>query len=125
MFGFYRTYTTPFKQSIPADLQSHFAKASAYKRFRRFFFRYLYKNISLFNSKELACITDKHKSILWMHFSEPYIGDSLMDLSSRVLLKNRNIDLLTEKNISHYMKMTQYLIVFSQTLKNVTLENTT
>ncbi len=73
---------------------------NTYKRFRRFFFRYLYKNISLFNSKELACITDKHKSILWMHFSEPYIGDSLMDLSSRVLLKNRNIDLLTEKNIS-------------------------
>jgi heptosyltransferase-2 len=38
-----------------------------------------------------------HKNILWINISAPSLGDSLMDLSSRILLKERNVDLFTHK----------------------------
>ncbi len=104
MFKFYRTYTTPFKATIPADLQTHFANTPVYKRFRRFFLRYLYKNIALFNNKELTNITDEHKEILWIHLVDPYLGDSLMDLSSRILLQGKQVDLLTQTNVADIYK---------------------
>ncbi len=104
MFSFYRTYTTPFKASIPADLQTHFANTSNYKRFRRFFGRYLYKLIALRDNEELTHISKNHKKILWLHWTDPYLGDSLMDLSARVLLQGKQIDLLTQANVASIYK---------------------
>ena len=51
--------------------------------------------------KEIFSIENSHQSILWINISAPSIGDSLMDLSSRVLLKGRATDLFTDKKNSH------------------------
>lgn len=100
MLGFYRTYTTPFKEKIPASLDDFFRRVSIFKRFKRFFGRYLYAEIVLRKSQKLERITLQHQKILWVQWVDSYLGDSLMDLSSRVLLKDREIDLLTKENVS-------------------------
>ncbi len=100
MLGFYRTYTTPFEEKIPVFLEDFFAKVSLYKRIRRFISRYLYTEIRLRNSKKIYQITTQHKRILWVQWVDAYLGDSLMDLSSRALLKNKKIDLLTKDYVA-------------------------
>ena len=51
---------------------------------------------------ERGAITGE-KNILWVNFSAPSLGDSLMDLSARVLLAERNVDLFTsKKNVKLY-----------------------
>lgn len=100
MLGFYRTYTTPFKEKIPTSLDDFFRRVSIFKRFKRFFGRYLYAEIVLRKSQKLERITPQHQKILWVQWVDSYLGDSLMDLSSRVLLKDREIDLLTKDNVA-------------------------
>ena len=51
MLGFYRTYTTPFKEKIPTSLDDFFRRVSIFKRFKRFFGRYLYAEIVLRKSQ--------------------------------------------------------------------------
>ena len=97
MLGFYRTYTTPFEEKIPAFVDKFFLRVPIYKRFLRFFSRYIYTEISLRNSKKIEKILPKHKRILWIQWVDAYLGDSLMDLSSRVLLSGRQVDLLTKE----------------------------
>lgn len=46
---------------------------------------------------ELARIETKHKRILWINFAAPSLGDSLMDLASRVLLEQKYVVLFTNK----------------------------
>lgn len=99
MLGFYRTYTTPFKEKIPASVDDFFRRVSLFKRFKRFFGRYLYAEIALRNSQKLEKITSQHQKILWVQWVDSYLGDSLMDLSSRILLKDREIDLLTKEYV--------------------------
>ncbi len=101
MLGFYRTYTTPFKEKIPASVDDFFSRVSLLRRFNRFFGRYLYAEISLINSKSLDRISRKHQRLLWIQWVDSYLGDSLMDLSSRILFKNRKIDLLTKENVAN------------------------
>jgi len=98
MLDFYRTYTTPFKEKIPASVDDFFKRVSFLKRFKRFFGRYLYTEIALRNSQKLEKITPQHQKILWVQWVDSYLGDSLMDLSSRILLQDRDIDLLTKEN---------------------------
>jgi len=50
---------------------------------------------------EKFIIEKKHKRILWINISAPSLGDSLMDLSSRVLLQDKSIDLFTSKKNAH------------------------
>jgi len=57
---------------------------------------------------EVYNILDKHKNILWINISAPSLGDSLMDLSSRTLLQNKNIDLFTDKKNSQLYLSDQY-----------------
>ena len=53
--------------------------------------------------KELFNIPASTKHILWLNLSAPSLGDSLMDLSARQMLKDFNVDLLTDaKNIGLY-----------------------
>jgi len=53
--------------------------------------------------RRLDQIEARHRRILWINLAAPSIGDSLMDLSSRVLLKQHQVDLLTHrKNIGLY-----------------------
>ena len=104
MLGFYRTYTTPFKEKIPAFVDDFFLEVPIFKRFLRFFSRYLYAEFSLRNSKEIVKISKQHKRILWIQWVDSNLGDSLMDLSSRVLLKDKKVDLLTKEYVANIFK---------------------
>jgi heptosyltransferase-2 len=57
----------------------------------------IFKQIDL----EVFEISPNHKKILWINISAPSLGDSLMDLSSRVLLHDRDIDLYTSNKNAH------------------------
>jgi heptosyltransferase-2 len=115
MLGFDRTYTTPFKEKIPASVDDFFGRVHLFKRFKRFFSRYLYAEIALRNSQRLEKITSQHQKILWVQWVDSYLGDSLMDLSSRVLLKEKKIDLLTKKNTANIY---QNDLIFNQIFVN-------
>jgi len=97
MLGFYRTYTTPFKEEIPTLVDEFLLRVSLPKRFLRFFGRYLYAEFFLRKSKRQEVITEQQKRILWIQWVDSYLGDSLMDLSSRVLLEGKKVDLLTKE----------------------------
>ena len=58
---------------------------------------YIYIVIKRQRKLEVFNILPKYKKILWINVSAPSLGDSLMDLSGRVLLKDRTIDLYTDK----------------------------
>ncbi len=100
MLGFHRTYTTPFKAKISASVDDYFRRVSIFRRFNRFIGRYLYAEIALRKNKKIDKITDKHQRILWIQWVDSYLGDSLMDLSSRVLIQDKRIDLLTKENVA-------------------------
>lgn len=64
--------------------------------------------------KEIA----SEKKILWINFSAPSLGDSLMDLSARVLLADRKLDLFTsKKNSKLYQHDRWFADVFDSTKK--------
>jgi hypothetical protein len=55
------------------------------------------------------------RRILWINFSAPSLGDSIMDLSGRVLLTGFNVDLLTDsKNHSLYENDMVFKTVFNK-----------
>ena len=101
MPSFNKTYKLPFKFNIPTDTQSYLQKKSLFERFIKFIKRYLYivlkgqKNLEIFN------IQSKHKNILWINISAPSLGDSLMDLSSRIMIVDKCVDLFTHINNAH------------------------
>jgi len=50
-------------------------------------------------------IENNHKRILWINWAAPSLGDSLMDLSARVMLKDKDVILLTHpKNSTLYKR---------------------
>jgi heptosyltransferase-2 len=104
MLGFKRTYKLPFKFSIPNYIQDFLANASLL----RFKFKYIKRVLFLLirgqKSLEVDNILLEHQRILWINISAPSLGDSLMDLSSRILLKNRKIDLFTSKKNENLYK---------------------
>lgn len=63
---------------------------------------------------ELNSIADEHRRILWINLAAPSLGDSLMDLSARVLLDEREVVLLTHsKNKSLFKNDDCFSSVFS------------
>jgi heptosyltransferase-2 len=104
MLGFYRTYTTPFEEKIPSFVDDFFLRVPVFKRFLRFFSRYIYAEFSLRNSDKVETISVQHKRILWIQWVDSSLGDSLMDLSSRVLLKGKKVDLLTKEYTADIFK---------------------
>lgn len=100
MHQFSRTYKPPFKNSIPNYIDIHLKKVSLKKRLLKYLRRRLYIFIRDQNKLEVFEILEEHKKILWINMSAPSLGDSLMDLSSRILLKNRQVDLFTNKKNS-------------------------
>lgn len=100
MLGFERTYTTPFKEVIPTLTDDYLKKVSKYKRFRRFFGRYIYASFALRKSQRLKKIPHNCYKILWIQWVNPNLGDSLTDLSGRILLGDKKIYLLTKKNVA-------------------------
>jgi ADP-heptose:LPS heptosyltransferase len=101
MHQFNRTYTTPFHNSIPNYIGVHLKKISFKKRLLKYLRRRLYILIRGQSNLEVFEILEVHKKILWINMSAPSLGDSLMDLSSRALLKDKQVDLFTDKKNSH------------------------
>jgi len=104
MLGFERTFTFPFPVDIPSYTTAYLQSTPKLKRGLKFFKRYLYIVLKGQVSLEVHSISSKHKNILWINMSAPSLGDSLMDLSSRTLLKDRRIDLFTDKMNAHIYK---------------------
>lgn len=99
--GFERTYTLPFVNSIANLKEEHFKNKNIFKRYLKFLKRLIYISIKFQRTQEIFEILPIHQNILWINLSAPSLGDSLMDLSSRVLLKGRKIDLFTHKKNYH------------------------
>jgi ADP-heptose:LPS heptosyltransferase len=97
MLGFKRTYKLPFKSYIPNYTQDFLASTSLLRCRFKYIKRVLFLLIRGQKSLEVDNILSKHQRILWINISAPSLGDSLMDLSSRILLKNKKIDLFTSK----------------------------
>ena len=104
MLGYRKTYTLPFKFEIPNYSGDFLKKTSVMKRWLKYIKRYFYIVIKRQNKLEIFNILPKHKKILWINVSAPSLGDSLMDLSSRLLLKDYKVDLFTDKKNSELYK---------------------
>lgn len=101
MTGYKKTFKLPFKYDIPNFLEIFIQQSSFFGRLSKYLKRYIYIYIKKQAKLEVHQIIPEHKSILWINLSAPSIGDSLMDLSSRVLLHNKKIDLFTDKKNSN------------------------
>jgi len=107
------TYTLPFKYDIPTYIDKYLSERDVVMSYIKFFKRLLFININFQKSLECISISECHKRILWINISAPSLGDSLMDLSSRTLLKGREVDLFTSrKNYSLYSGDTSFNNVF-------------
>ena len=101
MSTFERTYKLPFKYDIPNLTLEFLNNRSLLKAWFKFLRRWLYLSIYGQRSLEVKKILPQHKRILWINLSAPSLGDSLMDLSSRILIRNKSVDLFTDKKNSH------------------------
>lgn len=100
---FKRTYNLPFKHLIPNYTAAFLKQKHLIFRWFKFAKRYFYIILKKQKSLEIYEILNNHKNILWINLSAISFGDSLMDLSGRVLLSNKNIDLYTHsKNAPLY-----------------------
>lgn len=112
-----RTWLLP--EGVPSG-QQQFLDGRQYLRCKwvfKFFKRRLFCAVFVQRfglTTECARISDKHQRILWINWAAPSLGDSLMDLSARVLLQGRDITLLTHpKNAVLYMQDPIFKSVFS------------
>lgn len=104
-FEFEKIFTLPFKFEIPNSSEKFIKKSSFIKTRVKFIKRYLYLKYKKQTLLEAFNILPHHKNILWINISAPSLGDSLMDLSSREMLADRNVDLFTDnKNASIYLE---------------------
>ncbi len=115
MLGFEKTYVFPFKYDIPNYTSVFLEESSITKRWIKFIKRYMYLTIKRQITLEVRQILPKHRNILWINISAPSLGDSLMDLSSRVLLKGKEVDLFTDKkNASLYQDDPVFSRIFTR-----------
>jgi len=95
------TYTLPFNEDIPCYLVAYLSQIKKPSRIIKYIKRYLFLVLKKEIKNEKENISEQDKRILWINKSAPSLGDSLMDLSSRMLLRSRNIDLFTDKKNAH------------------------
>jgi len=114
--NFNSTYTLPFRFEIPNTIKYFLGKNSLISSRIKFFKRFLYILLNRQLSLEISKILHSHKNILWINISAPSLGDSLMDLSGRLMLKDKKIDLYTDiKNAHLYINDKYFSSVFSET----------
>jgi heptosyltransferase-2 len=104
MNNFKKTYTLPFKYKIPNYIEDFVKQKALFKRWVKYFKRYLFILLNGQRRREVFSILPSHHNILWINLSAPSFGDSLMDLSSRVLLKEKNIDLYTTERVAELFR---------------------
>jgi hypothetical protein len=115
MLGFEKTYTLPFKYEIPNYTSVFLEESSITKCWIKFIKRYIYLTIKRQTALEIRQILPKHRNILWINLSAPSLGDSLMDLSSRVLLQGKEVDLFTDnKNAILYQDDSVFTRIFTR-----------
>ena len=115
MLGFEKTYAFPFEYDIPNYTSVFLEESSITRRWIKFIKRYIYLAIKRQIALEVHQILPKHRNILWINISAPSLGDSLMDLSSRVLLKGKEVDLFTDKkNASLYQDDSVFSRIFTR-----------
>jgi len=111
------SYNFNFSDLIPSEQKKYLQKeAWKFKRIFKFFRRYLYMYFTGQLKLERDSISSETKTILWINTTAPSLGDSLMDLSGRVLLKNYEVDLYTSSKNSILYK-------YDEIFKNVYDEN--
>lgn len=118
----YTEFTTSLPKSlfVPSAANKFIESREAYQFFRllKFAKRYLVYWVigRVFGLvSERQAIADE-QNILWINFSAPSLGDSLMDLSARVLLADRKLDLFTsKKNSKLYQHDRWFTDVFDST----------
>jgi len=103
-----KTFTLPFREKIPVYIQNYLQEKNNPSRIIKFYKRYLFLLINGQIKFESEHIKVEHKKILWINLSAPSLGDSLMDLSSRILLKDKEIDLFTSKKNSTLYDSDEY-----------------
>lgn len=99
-----RSWMLETSDFVPSD-QKRFLKEDAWKF--KWIFKYLKRRIFIGwlgqSNSLLSHIPSNVRRILWINLSAPSLGDSLMDLAGRVLLRDYQVDLLTDKkNASLY-----------------------
>jgi heptosyltransferase III len=94
---FKKSYELPFKFNIPNYTSAFLAKTSPLQLRFKFIRRFLFITLKKQRTLEIFTISQNHKKILWINIAAPSLGDSLMDLSSRALLKEKKVDLFTDK----------------------------
>jgi ADP-heptose:LPS heptosyltransferase len=100
MFNFKETYKLPFKYKVPNYVDKFLSQKNLFSAWIKYLKRYCYIILKRQRKLELFSILPHHNEILWINISAPSFGDSLMDLSSRVLLEGRNIDLFTVEKVA-------------------------
>ena len=115
MSGFNKTFTLPFESEIPNYTEDFVRNASLLKFKLKYFRRKIYLTYKGQKPLEIHNILPKHQKILWINLSAPSLGDSLMDLSSRILLQNKQVELYTnDKNASLYQNDKIFRAVFTK-----------
>ena len=97
MFDSKKTYTLPFKSFVPNYVDDFLRHQISIRSWIKFKKRQLFIKWRQQESLEIKKILSSHNCILWINISAPSLGDSLMDLSSRTMLKGRKVDLFTDK----------------------------
>ena len=102
-------------RNVPSDVNRFLleGKVSSLK----WLFKYLKRRVFCFIFIEVLGfipekknISSSHRRILWINWAAPSLGDSLMDLSSRVFLADREVILLTHpKNAALYSNHDRWL----------------
>jgi ADP-heptose:LPS heptosyltransferase len=120
MLDFKITHKLPFKYEIPSYIDRFLGRKRVLKASIKYLKRYFFITLIRQRKLESHTILSSHKNILWINISAPSIGDSLMDLSSRVMIKDREIDLFTDKyNAMIYKGDSVFSSVFSD-IKEIT-----
>lgn len=112
-----RTWELP--DDVPSGQQS-FLSQHKYRRIK-WILKYAKRRIFCFAFAELfglvlerSSIDLSDRRILWINWAAPSLGDSLMDLSARVMLADREVVLLTHpKNVQLYIDDPYYSAVYS------------
>jgi hypothetical protein len=105
MSPYSRTHSISFIDRLPTD-RDRYLSGEVYKpkRWFKFWRRWSFMLFYGQHKFEKRMITADAKKILWINLSAQSLGDSLMDLSGRVLLAGRTVHLLTsDKNARLYI----------------------
>lgn len=112
-----RTWTPPFSEPLASNVEEYVQRCDH----TAVAWRYLRRKISLFLTGQSACEMaiplPRGLRILWIYKGTPQIGDAMMDLACRVLLKGhvQQVDLYTDAHLAALFKDDD---VFGQTFSS-------